>query len=166
MFIRKTQTMIALVALATIAFAFRVAPSNFSGTWALNEGKSELGQFGARMADKKIVIDQKDAALDVTRTRAGMQGEDVTTRETLVEGKESEVTINNTIKKKSTLKWAQDGKSFTLDYTISGEFGGQPFEWKGTETWTISDDGKSFTVSSAFSTPQGDINTKAAYDKQ
>lgn len=117
------------------------------------------------MADSKITIEQKDGVLTVKRTRAGMQGEDVTTNEMLTEGKESTVDIGP-MKKKSVLKWAADGQSFTLTYAITGDFGGGPFEWKGSEIWTIGTDGKSFTLAGSLSTPQGDLSTKAFYDKK
>ncbi|NCI48248.1 hypothetical protein [Sediminibacterium soli] len=166
MLTRKTRALAALIALSAVLFSFRIAQADFSGTWSLNESKSELGQFGGRMADSKISIEQKEGILTVTRTRAGMGGQEVTTKETLTEGKESEVAINASIKKKSTLKWAADGQSFTLSYVISGDFNGNAFEWKGTETWAIAADGKTFSLTGTLNTPQGEVTTKAAYDKK
>ncbi len=36
----------------------------------------------------------------------------------------------------------------------------------GTDTWTLGDGGKSLMVTSVRTTQQGEVTTKAAYDKQ
>jgi len=46
------------------------------------------------------------------------------------------------------------------------EFNGQSMEIKGTEAWTLSDDGKNLTVQINSSSPQGEFSSKAVYDKQ
>jgi hypothetical protein len=167
MFTRTIKSSVMLAAIVAVSFAFRVAPANYSGTWKLNEGKSELGEFGARAVPSKIVVDQKTDGINFTATSMNFQGEEVTITDNLVEGKEVEGKggIPNS-KTKSTLKWAADGQGFTVNKVISAEFGGQSFEMKGTEVWTIAADGKTVTVARNYSTPQGDFATKAVYDKQ
>lgn len=167
MFTRTIKTTVALVAVVAVSFAFRAAPANYSGTWKLNEGKSELGEFGARGVPSKIVVDQKTDGISITTTSANFQGEEVTLTDNLVEGKEvdGKGTFGNATKK-STLKWAADGNSFTVNVAIKAEFGGQSFEMSGSEAWTIAADGKTVTIARKYSTPQGDFSTKAVYDKQ
>lgn len=145
----------------------KIYQANFSGTWTLNEGKSELGQFGARGAASKIVVDQKTDDVTVIRNSIGFQGEALSTTETLTaDGKSSETTFFGSAKKKSTMKWAADGQSFTVTFSISMDRGGQPFDLTGTETWWLGSDGKTLTLQNALTTPQGDISMKALYDKQ
>lgn len=133
----------------------------------MNEGKSELGQFGARGASGKVVIEQKADAVSFTKTSASFTGEEVTATETLTSnGKESETTVFGTAKKKSTLQWAADGKTFTITFSIVFERNGQSFNLNGIETWSLYAEGKSLSVQTALTTPQGDITTKAAYDKK
>jgi hypothetical protein len=158
-----------LLVLTTFLFAFtgsKPYQTNFSGTWTLNEGKSELGQFGARGAASKIVIDQKADAITLTRTVQGFDGVVSDASETLTEGKESESTVFNTAKRKSILKWAADGNTFTINATTVFERNGQSFELKGVETWGLSADGKTLTLQNSVSTAQGDFATKGVYDKK
>ncbi len=140
--------------------------TDFSGTWKLNESKSELGQFGARGTASKIVVEQKTDAISVSKTAASFNGEENTSTETLTfNGKESETTVFGAAKKKSILKWADDGKTMTVSYSIAFERDGQTFDIKGTETWSIAADGKTLTVKSVISTPQGEMENKAVYNK-
>lgn len=158
-----------LLVVSTFMFAFTqpAAITNFSGTWMLNESKSELGQFGGRAVASKIVAVQKADAIDLTKTAMNFQGDEVTSTETLsFDGKESETTVFGTAKKKSNLKWAADNQTFTVTYSINIDRGGQAIEFKGIETWSLAAEGKSITVQTSLTTPNGDITTKAAYDKQ
>jgi len=164
-----TKKLLSLLVVSTLLFSFSkpIFQTNFSGTWSLNEGKSDLGQFGARGAANKIVVDQKDGAVTVTRNATGFNGEAMSSTEALTaDGKEVETTVFNGAKKKSSLKWAADGLTFTVTYTILLDFNGQSLELKGTEIWSLGADGKTITLQTAMTTPQGDVATKAVYDKQ
>jgi hypothetical protein len=130
-----------------------------------------LGEFGGRFAPKKIKVEQKGDAVIISKTTAGFQGgEDVTRTETLTfDGKTVESSYTGgfgAAKRKASLKWAADEKSFVIDYTTSFEGQNGPMEIKGTETWTLGADGKSFTLETKSTSPQGEFSTKAAYDKQ
>lgn len=148
------------------AFSTKTYRTNFSGEWKLNESKSELGQFG-RFAVRAIKADQKEDAITIVKTAPSFNGDDMTTTETLsYDGKETEITVFGNSKKKSTAKWSDDGKTFTINYTLLLDFNGQTSEIKGTETWTLSDDGKTLTSQIHSSSPQGEFSWKAVYDKQ
>lgn len=161
------RILILLIAPAFLsAFAIQANRVNFSGDWKLNEGKSDLGQF-ARFATRLIKADQKDDAITIAKTAPSFNGEDVTITETLsYDGKETETTVFGSSKRKSTAKWSDDGKTFTISYTLLFDFNGQITEIKGTETWTLSDDGKVLTLQINSSSPQGEFSSKAVYDKQ
>jgi hypothetical protein len=149
-------------------FSFTTKPdrANFSGSWSLNEVKSELGNFG-RFAARKIKVGQKDDAIMISKTSPSFNGgEDVTTMETLTfDGKASESTVFGNSKKSSVAKWSEDGQTLTINYTIAFERNGQTTEIKGTETWTLANEGKSLSVQTVSSSPQGERSTKALYDK-
>jgi len=149
-----------------LAFTSKMDRTNFAGNWKLNESKSELGQFG-RFAPHTVKAEQKDDAISITRIATGFNGDERTTTETLTyDGKESESILFGNSKKKSTIKWSDDGKTFSINYTLLLDFNGQTNEIKGTETWALSDDGKTLTIQNNSSSPQGDISTKAVYEKQ
>lgn len=165
-FIKAGRLATAIVALVLI-FSFSVRPdrTNYSGKWILNEGKSELGNFG-RFAARTINIEQKEDAITIAKTATSFNGDEVTSTETLTyDGKEAESTVFGSSKKKSVAKWSDDGKTLSVSYTIFFERDGQSFEIKGTETWQLGDDGKSLTLSTVSTSPQGERSTKAVYDK-
>lgn len=160
--VKKIFSAVVLVA-ALSSFTTAYQP-DFSGTWKLNEGKSDLGPFGGRGIPPKIVAEQKADAITLTKTTS-MQGQETTMAEILLfSGKESEFS-NENMKKKSVLKWSADGSAMVVTYDLSVSFNGQSFDLKGTENWTLSADGKTLTVNTTLSTAQGDIATKAVYDK-
>ena len=84
---RNSMILMLVVLLSTAVFAV-----DFSGTWAINEGKSELGDGpGARMAVKKMVVEQKENEINIESTRAGRDGEDrTTTQKMTLDGKDTE----------------------------------------------------------------------------
>ena len=155
-----------VVSAALVSFSTKADRANFSGTWALNQGKSELGQR-ARAATQ-IKAEQTDDAITISRTTPGFQGgDDVTTTETLgFDGKEVSGTGFGGSTRKSSLKWADDGQSFTISSTTTMDRNGQTMTISGTETWALGDGGKSLMITSVRTTQQGDVTTKAAYDKQ
>ena len=155
-FVKKLLAAV-IVSSTLVSFSTKADRANFSGSWALNEGKSDFGERGARFATKALKVEQKDDAITISRTTPSFQGgDDVTTTETLgFDGKEVQGTGFGGSVRKSTLKWAADG-----------ERNGQSFTFSSTETWTLGDGGKSLTVTAVRSSQQGEVTTKAAYDKQ
>jgi hypothetical protein len=157
-----------LILAAAFLFAFtqKADKANFSGSWSLNEGKSELGDFGARITPKKIKVEQKDDAITITKI-SSFNGNEMSTDETLsFDGKTSETTAFGNSKKKSTAKWSEDGQTLTVSYSIAFDRGGQTMEITGTETWTLANDGKNLSLVTVSSSPQGERTLKAMYDKE
>lgn len=140
--------------------------ANFSGEWKLNDGKSELGDFGGRFAARSIEVEQKEDAITISRTTPGFNGGDpVTASQTLTfDGKESESTVFGNSKRKSTAKWSDDGQTFIINSTTMFERDGQTTEFKATETWTITKEGSLFLVT-VSSSPRGENTIKAVYNK-
>ncbi|HVT86092.1 MAG TPA: hypothetical protein VHD35_12885 [Chitinophagaceae bacterium] len=166
-FAKKLIAFVTIPALL-LSFTFLADKANFSGDWKLNEGKSDFGQRGARFATKELKVEQKDDAITISRTTPSFQGgDDVTSTETLTfDGKEVTGTGFGNSTRKSSLKWADDGKSFTITSNTTMDRNGQTFSFSATETWTLEDGGKSLTVTTTRTTQQGDVTTKAVYDKQ
>jgi hypothetical protein len=149
-----------------LAFTFKMDRVDLSGEWKLNESKSDLGPMQA-FAARVIKINQKSDSIAISQTSPSPNGQDRTLSETWsYDGKETETTLFGNSKKKSTAKWSDDGKSLIISYILNLDFGGQAMEIKGTETWTISDDGKTLTIENNSSSSQGDLSTKAVYNKQ
>ena len=115
-------------AVMLFSFATFADHANFSGDWKLNESKSELGDFGARVA-RSVKAEQKENAITITRTTPGFNGGDpVTTSLTLTfDGKVTESEGFGGSKRKSTASWSDDGKTLTVSTTTSFERDGQAY---------------------------------------
>lgn len=151
---------------AVFLFSFNTIAdrTNFSGDWKLDESKSELGEFGGRVA-RSVKADQKENDITVTRTTPGFNGGDpVTTTLTLTyDGKVTESEGFGGSKRKSTAKWSDDGLTLTVSTTTTFERDGQTNEFKSTETWTMKEGLLSIVTQS--SSPRGEFTTKAIYSK-
>ena len=162
----KKLSFLLIAPLFVLSFTSMLARTNFGGQWKLNEGKSDLGQFTG-FAAKSVKVEQKEDAITITQVNA-FNGEEMTRTETLTfDGKETESAGGfGNAKRKSTAKWSDDGKILTVTFVLKLEFNGESNELKGTEKYSLSDDGKALTLQSNSATPQGDISSKAVYDKQ
>jgi hypothetical protein len=139
--------LLALLTATCLAGALFAAPPNFSGSWRVNMAKSDFGPFPApTSASSKI--DHKDPSLKVAATQVGDQGTlnfelnymtdgTETTNQVgpltmkskahwdgaalLVDSKASTDNGDLTIKDRWTM--SADGKTLTVDRTISGPQG-------------------------------------------
>jgi len=161
------KTMFLLLIPAVILFSFTIIADrpDFSGDWKLDESKSELGEFGGRVA-RSLKADQKENTITIERTTPGFNGGDpVTTTVTLTyDGKVTESEGFGGSKRKSTASWSADGSTLTVNSTIIFDRDGQTNEFKSTETWTLTKDGLLSVVTHSNS-PRGESTTKAIYKK-
>jgi hypothetical protein len=169
----SSKKFLALLVVPALMLSLAVMPekSKFGGSWKLNESKSELGEFGGRFSPKKIKVEQKDDAITIAKTVPGFNGgEDQVRTETLTfDGKATESTNTGgfgTSKRKATIKWSADEKSFVITQTTVFEGQDGPIEINGTETWTLGADGKTLTAQTNSTSPQGEFTVKAVYDKE
>lgn len=163
-----SKSLVALLAIAFIAahpFTANAQRASFNGEWKLNEAKSELGEFGGRVA-RSVKAEQKDDAITITRVTPGFNGGDpVTSTLTLTfDGKVVESEGFGGSKRKSTAKWSDDGKTLVINSVTNFERDGQSFEFKATENWSITADGFLSVVTHSTS-PRGESTTKAIYTK-
>lgn len=148
----------------TISAAF-AQKANFSGTWGLNESKSNLGENRFR-ASLKITAAQEANALNLERLSKGRDGEDRITKEKYtLDGLECEnPAFQNTVRK-SKATWSDDGKILTINSVMSFERDGEKMEMKMIEAWSISEDGKTLTIQSTVTSSQGEMKQTRVYDK-
>ncbi|MFZ0282857.1 MAG: hypothetical protein WAL29_14490 [Bacteroidales bacterium] len=143
--------------------------ANFSGTWAFNAEKSQMGEQGQgggmRGGGGNMVVKQEGNLLTVEQTRTGQDGQSTTTTSKYtLDGKES---VNTTARgeSKSIATWSADGKSVNVVTTRSFERDGQTTQMKTTEVWSLTSP-TALSVVSTMSTPNGDRKTTRAYDKK
>jgi hypothetical protein len=143
----------------------QAAKPNFSGTWAFNESKSNLGEGRGFRSASQMTVTQDGNNLSVARVRTNRDGEATTTTEKYtLDGKES-VNTAGFGPSKTIVKWSADGK--TLDFAITRTFdrNGETIEMKSTEVWTLTD-AKTLSVLSTSVFQDNERKTTSVYDKK
>ncbi len=140
------------------------ATPDFSGTWTLNEEKSEIGE-GRFRPTATLEVNQDKMNLTVVRTRIGRDGEE-RKRESVysLDGKETtfEGERRTTV---STAHWSEDGKTLKIESKSSWTREGETFESKVVETWMLGDGGKTLSIQSISSSSRGEFSTDLVYDR-
>jgi hypothetical protein len=157
-----------MISAVMLSFSFPDHRPDYTGTWLLNEGKSDFGQRGGRFAAHTIKVEQKEESITITKTSPSFQGgDDVTTSETFTfDGKEVQGTGFGGAVRKSTLKWSDDGHNFSIHSSTTMERNGQTIEFTSAETWLLGEDGKTLTINTVSTTQRGEMTTKAVYNKK
>jgi hypothetical protein len=162
----QVLTVSALCSLLLIpAASFAGEKTDFTGEWALNEDKSDLGEGGS-FAAFKIAVTQEGNTITIERTRTGRDGEERTNSETLtLDGKEN---INEGERGSSTsvLTWSEDGNSLTIKSKREFNRQGETFEMNSTEVWTLAEDGTVLKIQSDISSSRGERSVTLVYDKK
>ncbi|HSR09005.1 MAG TPA: hypothetical protein VLM42_17815 [Bryobacteraceae bacterium] len=130
------------------------AGRDLSGVWKLNGAKSDYGKFPAPLSvTRKIAYNDPKLVLSTTQT--GPQGDVTSSLTYTTDGKE---VVNGD--SKGSAQWIGD----KLMIESSREFQGATLKQK--EIWTLSGDGKTLTVDSHVSIPNGEFDVKQVFDKQ
>ena len=146
------------------------ADVDFSGTWILNEEKSELPEIGRGPGGGRgftppdMVITQKKNKITVTRTFTGRDGGE-RTMETVYDlsGKTTKETTRRGTSKHTA---KMDGNVLKIETVRTMERGDEKFEMVRNATWTLADDGKGLVIETSSDSPMGEIKAKAYYNKQ
>lgn len=161
-----TKTLLSFLFVTFFVFSATAQKANFSGTWAFNEGKSQLGEGRFRAPASKLVITQDDKTLAMERTVKGMNDEENVMKEKYtLDGKESVNEGMMNTSKKSVVSWSADNKSLTINSTTVFERDGNTMEIKAVEVFTLSDDGKTLTINSTSTSPRGERKQTIVYTK-
>jgi hypothetical protein len=142
------------------------AQTDFSGNWVFNQSKSVFtqgpdgqgggpGGQGGPMGGGGITVTQDSKTLTVNQTMQSPDGEMKITSKYNLDSTVSENTMFMDMKSKSTLTWSADKKSIAIVSTMVFDMGGESREMKTTETWKLSDDGKTLLIESVMPGPPG-----------
>ncbi len=149
---------IALVVAALFNIAAFAQKPNFSGTWKLNLAKSDFGPLPAPTS-RTDVIEHNDPNLKDSSNADTAQGKQEYTANYATDGKE----VTNKMgprEVKSTATW--EGNNLVVNSKTS--FNDNDITIKS--IWTLSDDGKTLTQNVHFTSPMGEADQKAVYEKQ
>jgi hypothetical protein len=132
----------------------QAAGRNLSGVWKLNAAKSDYGKFPAPLSVTRKIT-HNDPKLVFSTTQTGPQGDVTSSLTYTTDGKE---VVNGD--SKGAAQWIGD----KLMIESSREFQGATLKQK--EIWTLSGDGKTLTVDSHVSIPNGEFDVKQVFEKQ
>jgi hypothetical protein len=139
---------------------------NFSGSWAFNESKSNLGEGGPRMVSQTLVIVQDATTFSLERAFTGQDGtERKMSEKYTLDGKESVNPVFNTTKK-STATWSADKKSLTVSSNMVFEMNGEKNEIKTVEIYKLADGDKTLTIDSQSTSSMGERKATLVYNKK
>ncbi len=147
-----------------VLLAFSLMAADFSGTWALNSDKSELGEGGrGRMAASKMVVTQTDKDIKIESTSQGRDGEErVRVEELTLDGKEQK-TSNDRGETVSSAK-LEDGK-LVVTTMRKMERNGETFESTTNQTWELKSETE-LVVAVKSSSSRGEREMKLVYEKK
>ena len=159
---RRTLLLLTLAALLP-ATAIAQTP-DLSGTWKINLIKSDAppqGRGGQQMDMSNLMLTITQTAEMITMVQTGMGPERTITY--YLDGRES---TNAAMRgeMKSTSKW--DGEQLVTEGTATGQSPNGPVTMTIKETRSLSEDGKTLTVSTTTDTPMGVRTRKTVFEKQ
>jgi hypothetical protein len=142
--------------------------TDFSGTWNLDESKSEMGDSpggrGRRMAINKMNVTQEDNKLTVESFRTNRDGEEISTTDVYtLDGKKCENKSENRTSV-STADWEEKGKSLLIITKMTFSRGDRSFTMDSETTWSIAEG--NLILDSVRSTPRGEMKSKLVYTKE
>jgi hypothetical protein len=156
--LRHGFKLLAVLIPISLAVALAAAPPNFSGNWKANIAKSDFGPMPApTSASSKI--DHKEPSLKVFATQVGEQGESTFEMNLSTDGAETTNQIGP-LAFKCKAKW--DGAALLVESKAATDSGDLTLNDK----WTLSEDGKTLTVTRIVSGPQGEMTIKVVQEKQ
>lgn len=154
MFRRHTFFLLALLVAALPA----LAKPNFSGAWALVADKSDFGPMPVPQKYEST-INHADPEVKAKIVQSGQQGEYEVGLTYSTDGKETTNQLRGN-PMKCTAKW--DGDTLLIESKL--DFQGNAVTI--VDKWTLSEDGKTFTIDRKLNTPQGDLDQKIVLSKQ
>ncbi len=152
------------IALSSLSNASLGQHADFSGQWALNRDKTDFGELSENSAPLEISVKQDKISITIQRLSKNKDGETKNYSEKLsFDGKVSQIMIQQ-ISKLAALKWSDDGSM--LVETAQYKDPSANIEYKGTETWELSDNGATLTVNRVDELEGSRYTKKMVYDRK
>ena len=136
--------------------AFAQTKPDFSGTWKLDNTRSNFGALPAPQSST-LKIEHKEPAFKMVSITVGDSGERSFELSFMTDGKECTNFVGN-IELKSVVKW--DGNVLTMEHKAAGG------EVTVKDQWVLSEDGKTLTVTRQWSGSQGETTQTLVHQKQ
>ena len=148
----------ALVAATLLGITAQAAPPSLAGDWKMNLAKSNFGSFPAPLGTTRKIT-QDGVKLAMTIVQKGTQGEVTSQLAYTTDGKP----VTNKVQggeSKGSAQWIGD----KLMIESSREVQGATLTQK--DIWTLSADGKTLTIDSHVTLPNGEFDIQQVFEKQ
>jgi hypothetical protein len=135
------------VCISNTCISQKVNRINFSGTWSINNEKSEFGGKPAYVVFRQLIVDQKSDSIFFEGYNKGENNENIVAKARYSFNSESLPIITSENRKLlTTLSWSSDGKTLTKVGTYSFKDDFKNEEYKRTEEWSLSSDEKELSI--------------------
>jgi mannan endo-1,4-beta-mannosidase len=135
---------------------FEPKPTDFSGSWVLDEGRSDLGRMGAGAAPAKLEVVQSPGGLLIKTTRVLEYADDQVTEERLtLDGAESKSEFMNS-PRVTTARLSPDGSAALINSVVTFNRNGSVSKVASKQTWRIVEGGNTLVMKISISSPRGD----------
>ncbi|MGH9664651.1 MAG: hypothetical protein ACRD9L_09535 [Bryobacteraceae bacterium] len=135
-----------------------LAAPNFSGEWKMNAAKSDYGRMPAPNTFERKVT-HRDPLLKIVSTQSGARGTSTAELNLTTDGQNCVNKVHD-IEVTSVAHWEGDNLLISSTENFHGA------DIHQIEKWTLSQDGKTLTIGTRVSAPQGQYNILAVFDKQ
>ncbi len=145
---------------------FEPAAADFSGTWVLDEERSELGRMGAGAAPAKLEVTQSANSLLVRTTRVVEYAADQVQEERLtLDGAESKTEFMNS-PRVTTARLSPDAGSVLVESVVMFNRGGSISRLTIMDTWRLIEGGDGLSISRSVSSARGDQQLTLVFSKR
>ncbi|HZZ18757.1 MAG TPA: glycosyl hydrolase [Opitutaceae bacterium] len=146
--------------------SFPSTPANFSGTWVLDEEKSDFGKAGSGMAAAKLEVVQDGLSLSVKTTRAVEYADDQVSDERMtLDGSVTKSEFMNS-PRVVTARLEADGTRITIDSTITMNWGQPGAKIVSKDTWELIDGGTELSIHRVGTSMRGVQDTTMVFDRR
>ncbi|HWS88101.1 MAG TPA: hypothetical protein VN282_14120 [Pyrinomonadaceae bacterium] len=138
---------------------------DFSGTWRIDRGKSDYGEWADKplaKADSTLVVEHRDPELKIRRTLSLNGQEEVKDFAYYTDGRgETNQATLGVGEVRSKTRW--DGDRVVSEAQLKRRGQGGTYELTVTQRWQVSSDGKTLTNTTSFSNELGAQRLKLVY---
>jgi len=146
--------------------SFAHAAVNFSGTWVLDEEKSDFGKAGAGMAPEKLEVVEEGKSLDVKTTRLVEYADDQVSDEKMtLDGTEVRSEFMNSPRVVKAILEAE-GSEIVIDSTVTMSWGAPGAKVVSRDTWDLADGGTELIVHRVGTSMRGKQDVTMVFDRK
>lgn len=137
-----------------------------TGTWVLDEERSDFGKMGASMAASRLELSQHGSELLVRSARVVEYADDQVTEEKVeLDGSESKSEFMNS-PRTSTARLSPSGDAILQDSVTLITWGPPGAKMTVSEKWTLEEGGGRLRIQRRVSSPRGDQAVSLVYDRR